>query len=126
MEVPLRSIELPNGLNFRFFDRTKHYFGGFYHVKIEVCSKIIINSVCCTFSELQLQAASVLGDSVRYSKILGRMGVLESEIQNVRGQLMSQFIESSYAYLATPSFPSVVILKELEKIQKMHKITPSF
>jgi hypothetical protein len=118
MEAPVRILELQNGLIFCFLDRTRHYYGGFYHVKVEVCCELPVRPELFTSSEQHSQAVAILGTTVNYTKMLERMGVPESDIPSVRDQLISQFVESSHAYLAAPSFPSGVVMAELEKQAK--------
>lgn len=125
MEAPVRILELPNGLVFRFLDRTGHYYGGFYHVKVEVRCDLPVVPELFDGSEQYSMALSVLGTAVSYAKTLERMGVPESEIPLVRDQLISQFIESSHAYLSAPSFPSGIVRSELEKLSNRRSGRPA-
>lgn len=115
MEAPVRILELQNGLIVRFFDRTRHYYGGFYHVKVEVCCDLSVVPELFASSEQYCQAVEILGETVNYKKTLERMGVNESDIRTVQEQLITQFVESSLTYLSAPSFPSGIVRAELEK-----------
>jgi hypothetical protein len=115
MEAPVRIVELQNGLIFRFIDRTRHYYGGFYHVKVEVCCELSVAPELFTSSEQHFQAVAILGRTVNYSKVLERMGVPESDIPTVRDEMITKFVTSSHAYISAPSFPSGVVRTELEK-----------
>lgn len=118
MEAPVRIMELQNGLIVRFLDRTRHYYGGFYHVKVEVCCELAVVPEQFTSSEQYSQAVAILGATVNYTKMLERMGVPEADIPTVRDRLITQFVTSSQDYLSAPSFPSGVVRTELDKQRK--------
>lgn len=120
MQDPVRVMDLPNGLVFRFYDRTRHYYGGFYHVKVEACCELQVVPEIFSSTEDHSRAVAILGPVFNYSKVIERMGVPEPDILSVRDQLISRFAESSLTYISSPTFPSGVVRRELEKQHKKH------
>lgn len=125
MEIQKRILELPNGLIFRFLDRTTHYYGGFFHVKVEVRCELPIRPEYFASAEQHDEAVAALGQTVMYTKLLERMGVAEPDIPAVSEQLMEQFIESSHAYLSSPTFPIGVVRTEMEKTKNKGRTLPA-
>jgi hypothetical protein len=114
----IREIKLDSGIVLTFYDKTSHYYGGFFHVSISVVCEIKLTPECCPVNINYEDAVSLLGDMVRYQKNLERMGVLREEVSSVKEHLIDQFIVSSQSYLADPNFPVKLVAKEIAKQSK--------
>lgn len=124
MSKPLRDITLESGLTVSFVDSTSHYYGGYYRVAVVAeCTIVLCPDLCPPGMDYQ-NVRSMLGDTVRYSQQLERMGVRDTEIESVREQLIEQFIETGRGYLSSPDFPARLVSSELQKLQKRSK-TPN-
>jgi len=117
----LREIRLPNGLAVSFFDKTSHYYGGFFHVSILVEIEFEISPGLSPVGLDYEEAKSLLGDRVRHQQTLDRMGVRNDEADSVKKLLIEHFVETLMNYLADPAFPSRIIAAEMLKAGKLKK-----
>ena len=123
MKEPLRTIILGNGLVVRFFDRTGHYYGGFFHVAVVAECTVELRPEHFS-SDLEFHdAVSHLGDTVTYEQRLERMGVRSEEVGKVRDILIERFLESARGYLTSPEFPSRLAISETMKLHKSSKVS---
>lgn len=118
LDTPIKKITLPNNLELAIFDRTSHYYGGFYQVSLEVVLDLPVCDDFCPDGMVCADVRNILGPVVTFRRILERMGVHQDEISTVRESLMQQFLTSSAAYLGAPSFPSGLIAAELRKTSR--------
>jgi hypothetical protein len=114
----IREIKLDNGIVLTFYDKTSHYYGGFFHVSISAVCEIELTTEYCPANINYEEVVSLLGNIVRYQKNLERMGVLREEVSSVKKHLIDQFIDSSLSYLADPDFPIKLVAKEIAKQSK--------
>lgn len=99
-------------------DQTRHYFGGYYHVKVLVfCDIPLRRDYFENDSDFSI-ALSKMGNIVKFERILEKMAVPESEIESVRCQLIQTFNETARIYLAAPDFARRFILNEYRKLVK--------
>ena len=99
-------------------DQTRHYFGGYYHVKIlAFCDIPLRRDYFENDSEFSV-ALEKMGNSVKFERVLEKMAVPESEIESVRCQLTQAFNETARTYLAAPDFARRFILNEYRKLIK--------
>jgi len=99
-------------------DQTRHYFGGYFHVRILAYADIPVKqSYFSTGAEFD-DAVRIMGDSVRFERVLEKMAVPESGIEAVRNQLKQAFYETSTAYLSVPDFAPRFVLNEYQKRAK--------
>jgi len=96
---------LADGVSAEVRDTTSHYFGGYYHVRLDVQAEIRLQS--CWFEDRLTfeQACKCLGDSVCFKRTLEKMAVPEAEIEDVRLKLMDTFEKNMLVYLLRPDFP---------------------
>ncbi len=115
MENPIRLIPLANGLEICFFDRTRHYYGDFYLVKVEIVCEVPIQTNFFADEADLNEARTLLGSTAVYRRAVEQMGVPATEIERVRERLMANFEEHSLPYFAAASFPRKLVLAEVEK-----------
>ncbi|OGU17675.1 MAG: hypothetical protein A2076_06195 [Geobacteraceae bacterium GWC2_53_11] len=114
----LETITLDSALCMTLLDQTRHYFGGYYHVKVLVfCDVPVRQSYFEDVAEYN-DVVTLLGESVRFERILEKMAVPESGIESVRNQLTQTFHETSGSYLSVPDFAARFIRSEYQKRAK--------
>ncbi len=108
----ITTINLNSGLCITLTDETRHYFGGYYHVKV-LAHCIVPISVDYFDDENQyLDALDKLGESVRFERILEKMAVPEQDIAKVRNQLVEAFKDTAISYLSAHDFDRRLFRKE--------------
>lgn len=100
----LATIDLNPYMNVTLCDQTRHYFGGYYHVKVLAYSDVPLVETFFGSNAEFMDARDRLGESVRFERILEKMAVPENEKAAVRGQLVDAFNETTLTYLAAPDF----------------------
>lgn len=108
----ITTMELNSGLCITLSDQTRHYFGGYYHVK--VLAHCVVPLDRCYFDDdvQYLDACNRLGDSVVFERILEKMAVPEQEITSVRNQLVDAFKQTAVSYLSAPDFDRRLVRNE--------------
>lgn len=118
----LETIALDSSLCMTLLDQTRHYFGGYYHVKVLVYCDVPVRQSYFEDVAAYTDVVSLLGESVRFERILEKMAVPESEIESVRNQLTQTFHETSASYLSVPDFAARFVRSEYQKrVQKTSK-----
>ncbi|MHB8057941.1 MAG: hypothetical protein ACYDHC_08615 [Desulfuromonadaceae bacterium] len=111
----LETITLNAGLYVTLLDQTRHYFGGYYHVKVLAYCDIPLEPGYFD-NDADLDDAVVkMGISVRFERTLEKMAVPESAIESVRSQLTQSFHETTIAYLSAPDFAPRFVRSEYRK-----------
>ncbi|NTV49723.1 MAG: hypothetical protein HGB32_02750 [Geobacteraceae bacterium] len=122
----IETVTLDSGLSIILLDQTRHYFGGYFHVKVLVYCDIPLEQ---HYFENDVEYGYVvkkMGTTVRFERILDKMAVPESEIDSVRSQLIQAFHETTKAYLSTPDFaPRFVRSEYLKHVKKPSQIQSS-
>ena len=100
----ISTIDINRFIFITLCDETRHYFGGYYHVKVLAFCDIPIAE--CFFDNKAefMDAVSRMGESVRFERILEKMAVPENEKLHVRSQLVDSFNETTLAYLSATDF----------------------
>ena len=88
----------------RFYDRSSIYFGDYYHVRLEArcefelpgCQKAVPGS---------LVSEETLPNPAVYTRMLERMAVPSSSVEDVKGALVEDFRKNTLPYLSSPDFP---------------------
>lgn len=111
----IETIILDSALCITLLDQTRHYFGGYYHVKIlAYCDIPLEHGYFGNEAEFS-HAVEKMGTSVRFERILEKMAVPESGIESVRNQLTQSFHKTTRAYLSVPDFASRFVRSEYQK-----------
>ena len=117
-ENVIKTFLLGGGVRASVRDYTHHYFGGYYHVRIQVCADVPVTAGAFSdASELQ-DAVRRLGTFVSFSRTLERMAVPESEIGDVRQHLLASFDINVLPYLMRGDFSGSFVQSEYRKSLK--------
>jgi len=113
--VILETIPLGAAHSITLLDQTRHYFGGYYHVKLLACCDIPLEQSYFDNADEFHAAVSKLGTTVRFERVLEKMAVPEADIVAVRTQLTNAFHETAVAYLSSPGFAPGFVRSEYQK-----------
>lgn len=108
----ITTIDLNSGLCITLSDETRHYFGGYYHVKVLAYCNVPLDRLHFEDEAQYLDAADKLGESVRFERILEKMAVPEQDIPTVRNQLVDSFKDTAVSYLSAPDFDRRLVRNE--------------
>jgi len=111
----LKVCELGNDVVAIVRDCTRHYFGGYYHVRIQVRAEIRVAIDCFTAVTDYEDALARLGKVVTFNRTLEKMAVPESEIESVRQQLVAAFDANVLPYLQREDFAPSFVRSEYQK-----------
>lgn len=98
-------------------DRTSHYFGGYFHVRVAATCSVPVKSDYFASRAEYDQAVVVLGETVTFTKNLEKMAVAEVDLESVRAELIAAFRATTYTYLVSDHFAPRFIHSELVKRQ---------
>jgi hypothetical protein len=121
-KVPFRTANLAGGLLLEFFDCSNRYFGDYHRVRVEVLVRVPLDNAAFAHAadpaaELQ-KARALLGDEVRFTRILEKMGVPSASVTDEKEMLITSFLESSASYMEKTSFRARFIAKELALVRQ--------
>lgn len=109
------TIILDSALSITLLDHTRHYFGGYFHVKVLAYCDIPLKKSYFENDVEFSDAVGKMGESVRFERVLEKMAVPESGIESVRSQLTQAFRETTKAYLSVPDFAPLFVRSEYRK-----------
>jgi len=115
----IETISLDSALCITLQDQTRHYFGGYFHVKVLAYCDIPLEQSYFENDAEYGDAVKKMGISVRFERVLEKMAVPESDIESVRCQLTQAFHETARAYLSIPDFAPCFVRSEYRKRVKM-------
>lgn len=113
-----KQFELETGLMVSLLDRTRNYYGDFWHVLLDVRCEVEVAQVATAGILKDVDASSVAGKTLVYRRTLEKMGVPSAEVDAVREHLVASFARNSLPYLASPGFAERFVLAELRRHQK--------
>ncbi|MDA8429993.1 MAG: hypothetical protein M0T70_12135 [Geobacteraceae bacterium] len=111
----LKTCVLGGGVVATVKDLTRHYFGGYYHVRILVSADVPVSAASFAAAADYEAAVVRLGQAVNFSRILEKMAVPESEIDDVRQKLMADFDANVLPYLLRDNFAPGFVRSEFRK-----------
>lgn len=114
----IETITLDSALCVTLLDQTRHYFGGYFHVKVLAYCDIPLKRNYFENDAEFCDAVEKLGTCVRFERILEKMAVPESELKSVCNQLTQAFHETTKAYLSVPDFAPRFVQSEYRKCMK--------
>jgi len=117
-EQVIRKYDLGNGITARLRDTTHHYFGGYYHVRIEVGADVPLSAPAFADPKEYRDALRLLGEQVRFHRVLEKMAVPEADIAAVRRGLLDAFDTNVLSYLSRPDFPERFMRSEYARCLK--------
>ena len=121
---PIREIDLENGLTVRFYDHTRHYYGDFYLVKLEIHCLVPLRKDYFPRQGAFDEARALLGETAIFRRTLERMGVPAAEVGRVIDGLVVNYEKHSLAYVASPSFPLKLVVSQLNKARRTGGFIP--
>jgi hypothetical protein len=117
-EQVIREYDLGGGITARLCDATRHYFGGYYHVRIEVSAVVPLSESSFAGPEEYRAAHRLLGERIRFHRVLEKMAVPGSGISAVRQVLLEAFATNVLPYLSRPDFPERFMRSEYARCLK--------
>ncbi|MFA7405791.1 MAG: hypothetical protein WC007_17510 [Pelobacteraceae bacterium] len=114
----IETIILDSDLHVTLLDQTRHYFGGYFHVKVLAYCDIPLQPSYFEDEAEFSDAVAKMGTSIRFERVLEKMAVPESGIESVRGQLTQSFNHTTRAYLSVPDFAARFVRNEYQKCTK--------
>ena len=119
----LKTTPLANGLTMNFCDQSRHYYGDYYRVALEITCNVPVTADCFVSPAEYAMAREHLGEAVCYRRTLEQMGVPAVEVPRVLERLMENFERHSQSYFARHSFPCRVVLAEWRRVRERHRRT---
>ena len=117
-ENVIKTCTLGSGVQATLSDLTSHYFGGYYHVRIQVSAAIPICADAFADTSEYQDAVKRLGHFVSFSRTLEKMAVPDSEIEVVRQHLLESFDTNVLPYLLREDFADSFVQSEYRKALK--------
>jgi hypothetical protein len=114
----IRECELGEGVVALIRDASRHYFGGYFHVRLLVTVDVPLCAAWFGNAREYEDALGRLGSSARFSRTLEKMAVPLVEVDCVRNSLLDSFESNLRAYLSRPDFPSRFVQAEYAKACK--------
>jgi hypothetical protein len=111
----IKTLVLGDGVTATVKDLTSHYFGGYYHVRIQVSADVHVTAASFAAVADFEDAVIRLGKSVSFCRILEKMAVPETEIDSVRQQLLAAFDTNVLPYLLREDFAPGFVRSEYNK-----------
>jgi hypothetical protein len=108
----IKTYALVGGVLASVRDHTRHYFGGYYHVRIRVSADVPVSAGAFADSAVYQDAFRHLGTFVSFSRDLEKMAVPDSEIDAVRRQLLASFDANVLPYLLRADFAASFVQSE--------------
>jgi hypothetical protein len=119
-EKLIKDCALGGGVTAHVRDCTRHYFGGYYHVRIQVTADVPVTAGSFAVAAEYEDAVVRLGHSVTFKRTLEKMAVPDTELENVRQQLVAAFDANVLPYLQRADFvPSFVRSEYLKKLKSV-------
>lgn len=114
----IRQELLANGLQIVFTDESNRYFGDYHRVCVVaafVCNLGDLPAESVEDEALRRQAIEALGMHLTVVKRFERMGVPSADVEQVRTQLIDDFLRSAGTYLSRPEYLRYLVNAELKK-----------
>lgn len=117
-EGVVRVCNLADGVAAVVRDDTRHYFGGDFHVRLQVAVDVPLTLAWFQDAQEYEDAVKLLGRISRFSRTLEKMAVPQEEVEAVRLDLLNSFEANLLPYLSRPDFPCRFVLSEFRKARK--------
>lgn len=114
----LRDNSLPNGLQVTVADVSRHYYGGYWQVCLEVGCLVPLELGLFSDPATEADARRLLGTAVPFVRHLEKMAVHGDELAAVRQELLERFDHHLLPFLGNQQFPSRFIQSEFQKRSK--------
>ena len=114
----LRDNSLPNSLQVTVADASRHYYGGYWQVCLEVSCLVPLELGQFCDPAIEADARRLLGTSVPFVRHLEKMAVHAEELDTVRQELLERFDRHLLPFLGNQQFPARFIQSEFQKRYK--------
>lgn len=121
-ETPVKTYALADGCRAVVNDMTRHYYGGYFHVRLQVEAEVALSVDWFENRAAYEDALGRLGSRVTFQRLLEKMAVPEPDIDNVRQDLISTFEANLLPYLVRADFPRRFVFSEYAK--SLASVTP--
>jgi hypothetical protein len=121
-EKLITTCALAGGILATVSDRTSHYFGGYYHVRIQVSAVVPLTVAAFADAAEYEDAVRRLGASVCFSRTLEKMAVPEEELDAVRRHLLEAFDTNLLPYLQRADFADSYVRSEFRNALKSRAV----
>ncbi|MDK9716910.1 MAG: hypothetical protein OEL57_03260 [Trichlorobacter sp.] len=111
----LRENNLPNGLQVTVADVSRHYYGGYWQVCLEVSCLVPLEMGLFSDQVTEADARRLLGGEVLFVRHLEKMAVHADEQETVRQDLLERFDRHLLPFLGSQQFPSRFIHTEFQR-----------
>lgn len=111
----LRDCSLPNGLQVVVKDVSRHYYGGYWQVCLEVSCLVSLDLGLFSDPATEADAHRLLGPEVPFVRHLEKMAVHGDELATVRQELLERFDRHLLPFLGNQQFPSRFVQSEFQK-----------
>lgn len=114
----IKICTLAGGIQATVSDHTRHYFGGYYHVRILVSADVPVSAGAFGDASEFQDAVKRLGNLVCFRRTLEKMAVPDGEIDLVRQHLLASFDTNVLPYLLRDGFADSFVRSEYRKVLK--------
>lgn len=114
----LKECSLPNGLQVTVKDVSRHYYGGYWQVCLEVSCLVSLELGQFSDPAVEADARRLLGTAVPFVRHLEKMAVHGDELDAVRQGLLERYDRHLLPFLGNQQFPSRFIQSEFQKRSK--------
>jgi hypothetical protein len=111
----LKTAVLPNGLQVTVSDVSRHYYGGYWQVCLEVSCLVPLDMGQFSDPAAEKDARRLLGTTVPFVRHLEKMAVHGDELAAVRQELLERFDCHLLPFLGNQLFPARFIQTEFQK-----------
>jgi len=115
---------LANGLELFLVDQSNRYFGDYHRIHLTLyCDIPVTADWLCDAADPSGEAnqlTKLLGGTVRFEKVLERMGVPGAEVASTRQQLLDDFLATARTYLDAPDFPARLLRQRARQHHQRH------
>jgi len=115
VENIVHAYTLPDGIQAVVSDATSHYYGGYYHVKLQILIEIPVVEDYFESRAAFESAVNNLGNPVIFRRLLDKMAVPETDVEHVRQNLLHAFEANLLPYLERADFPRRFVTGEYAK-----------
>lgn len=124
--APLLEQDLPNGLRFELFDRSRHYFGGYWRLSLEARCLVPLSAAGIADEKRREELKRYLGDPVPFVRSIEQMAVPVAEVEQQRAVLQERLTAQMQTLLTHPRFAERFIDSEYrQRIKRSLRGIPS-
>ncbi len=121
-EKIIKTCALGGGILATVTDCTRHYFGGYFHVRIRISADVpLVVDAFADAAEYQ-DALQRLGATVSFQRTMEKMAVPERELDHVRQHLLASFDSNLLPYLERSDFADSYVRSEYRKTAKSRTV----